>query len=434
MGPGAKLRVAGEGIRRAAGAAGSFVRYVLARFVADGCLTAAAALSYATLVSLVPLIAIAFAVLSAFPIFSDIRDQLLADLFGKFVPEVGAEMEYWFRYFAAGAVKTTTLGVLALAVTVLLMLGAIEDQLHRIWHVRSPRPWLQRILAYWAILTLGPLLLGTALSLPSYLDHLAASHGVHPGAYLGSPLIQSLASFALETIAFTLLYAVIPNCAVRWREALVGGLVTAVLIDLLKLGFIIYIVRLSSYRAVYGALAAIPIFMLWMYIVWGAVLFGAVVAAALPRWRIGSSDGVTATAVERVGLGLALIAELAEQRRKGGALSTAVLAGRLGVSAAATEDDLAFLANAGFVVASASGGWVLARALESVTLLDFYRALGLPLAHGLGAVDAFPWQARIADALHRIAAAEASALTRPLSDVLREPAREPERSLAREGR
>ena len=220
----------------------AFIRYVLARFIRDGCLTAAAALSYTTLVSLVPLIAIILAVLSAFPIFANQRDQLLTDLFGKFVPEVGAELDYWFRYFAGAAVKTTTLGILALAVTVVLLLATVEDQLHNIWHVRSPRPWLQRILAYWAILTLGPLLLGTAFSLPSYLDLVARQHGLDADALLASPWSKHLVSvlpFVLETLAFTLLYELIPNCAVRWREALVGGVVTALLIDALKIGFVL---------------------------------------------------------------------------------------------------------------------------------------------------------------------------------------------------
>ena len=407
-------------LRDAAAAAPRFLRYVVGRFIRDGCLAAAGALSYTTLVSLVPLIAIVFAILSAFPIFAATRDQILAGLFGRFVPEVGAEMDYWFRYFADAAVKTTTIGVLALAVTVLLLLATIEDQLNDIWHVRSSRPWVQRILAYWTIVTLGPLLLGTAFSLPSYLDLVAAQHGLDATAVFGSVgahWLVGLVPFALETIAFTLLYELIPNCAVRWREALAGGVVAAALIDALKLGFTLYIEHLSTYRAVYGALAAIPIFLLWMYVVWSAVLFGAVVSAALPRWRAATPDMAFVVAVERLGLGLALLAELAENRRDGGALATASLAQRLGVSATAAADALTVLERAGFAVAATSGGWVLARALDTLTLLDFYRALGLPLAQSVDAARAFP-QTRIADALHRIAAVEEAALATKLSDVL----------------
>jgi membrane protein len=398
-----------------------FLRYVIARFVADGCMSAAGALSYTTLVSLVPLVAIALAVLSAFPIFADTRDQLLASLFGRFVPEVGAQAEYWFRFFAGAAVRTTTIGILALAVTVLLLLATIEDQLHNIWHVRSHRPWVQRILAYWAIVTLGPLLLGTAFSLPSYLSLAASRHGLDPSALVALPAVRPLVAvlpFVLETIAFTLLYELIPNCAVRWREALAGGVVTAALIDALKAGFVLYIKYLASYRAVYGALAGIPIFLLWMYVVWSAVLFGAVVAAALPRWRAAGSDTASVAAVERLGVGLALLAELGENVRRGGAIATPTLARRLGVATTAVEDALAVLARAGFAIESAAGGWALARSLDSSTLLDFYRALGLPLAQSLDAAQAFPWQTPIAEALHRIAAVEERALTTKLSEVL----------------
>src|SRR5579885_258695 len=395
--------------------------YASRRFITDGCLTAAGALSYTTLVSLVPLIAIAFAVLSGFPIFAPIRDQILGELFGRFVPEVGAEMEYWFRYFAGAEAKTTALGVVALGVTVVLLLATIEDQLQNIWHVHSPRPWLQRILVYWAIMTLGPLLLGVAFSLPSYLGPVAARTGLHPAAILATSWAQRIVAvlpFLLETAVFTLIYALIPNCAVRWREALVGGVVAAVLIDALKLGFVLYISRLSSYRAVYGAMAAIPIFLLWMYIVWSAVLFGAVVAAALPRWRLDTTDTPAATALARLGLGFAVIAEKCEQMRHGGALTSAELVHRLGISTSAIEDDLDALQHAGLVALTASGGWVLARALDAVSLLDFYRALGIPLAQLLDSGDPYPWQARIAEPLHRVAALEAAALSRPLSEVL----------------
>jgi membrane protein len=376
-----------------------FLGYTLRRFIRDGCLSAAGALSYTTLVSLVPLIAIAFAILAAFPIFAATRDKLLADLFGKFVPAVGAEMDYWFRYFADTAVKTTALGVVALGITVVLLLATIEDQLQIIWHVRSSRPWVQRILVYWAIITLGPVLLGVAFSLPAYVSPVAQRTGLVAGALLAAawarPLVELL-PFVLETVVFTLIYGLIPNCRVRWREAAAGGLVAAALIDALKVGFVLYIASLSSYRAVYGALAAIPIFLLWMYIVWAAVLFGAVVAAALPRWRGGRDGAGGATGVARLGLGLALVGALADQRRQGGAVAEARLAERLGVAAAEMADDLALLQRAGFIVPSVGGGWVLARALDSVTLLDFHRALALPLASGRDAAETYARQPRIA--------------------------------------
>jgi membrane protein len=152
-------------IRGVAHDAAAFTVYVVRRFIADGCLMGAGALSYTTLVSLVPLIAIALAIFAAFPIFGDARDKLLELLFKYFVPDVGDEAMWWFKYFASSAAQTTALGVVALAVTAILLLATIEDQLHIIWRSTSPRPWVQRVLVYWTLLTLGPLLLAASFKL-----------------------------------------------------------------------------------------------------------------------------------------------------------------------------------------------------------------------------------------------------------------------------
>ena len=400
-----------------------FVRYTVSTFVGDGCLVGAGALSYTTLVALVPITAIALAVLSVFPVFADKRDALLASLFQAFVPEVSGEVEWWFRYFAGTSASTTTIGVLALAITVVLLLATIEDQLHRIWRVQTHRPWVQRILSYWAILTLGPLLLGVSFSLPGYISLIARNTGLaayEPSGLWDDPTMRSflrMLPFLLETMAFTLIYELIPNCSVRWREAFVGGLVAAALLEGLKSGFVLYVSYLSTYRVVYGALAAIPIFLLWMYVAWSAVLFGAVVAAALPQWRIDEQAKDVKPAAHRLGLGLAFLAELAAQMRQGGTLPTLAIAERLGIPTAAVDDDLSLLRDAGFV-AAADGGWVLARSLEGATLIDLYRALGLPLATTLREEGGLPWQARIAAALQRVAGAERDALALPLSELV----------------
>jgi membrane protein len=399
----------------------SFTRAAVWRFIGDGCLTGAGALSYTSLVALVPLTAIALAVLSAFPVFADARDQLLAYVFHSFVPEVGAEVEWWFRYFAGTSARTTTIGILALAITAVLLLATIEDQLHHIWRVKSPRPWVQRILAYWAILTLGPLLLGVSFSLPSYIDLFVRDVGLNPAAFTQEVGVQRLlrvVPMLLEVLVFTLIYALIPNCSVRWREAAAGAVVAALLIEGLKIGFAIYLASFSSYRAVYGALAAIPIFLLWMYVAWAAVLFGAVVAAALPQWRIDEQAKDTKPGAHRLGIGLALLAELEGQRRVGGALPTAALAKKLGLTTPTVDEDLSLLRRAAFVTQAADGGWLLARDLDAATLLDLYRALDLPLAGSLREEASFPWQRRVAAAIERIAVAETEALGLRLGDLV----------------
>src|SRR5207302_11152407 len=142
--------------------------------------------------------------------------------------------------------------------------------------------------------------------------------------------LARIVPFVLELIACTLLYCVIPNCAVRWRDGLAGAAVAAIAIEILKIGFAIYIGSMSSYQTVYGALAAIPIFLLWMYVSWMAVLLGAVVAANLPTWRVDERLAHLSTGGVRLGFSLALIAALGRAQRRGAARRIGALAVELG--------------------------------------------------------------------------------------------------------
>jgi len=403
----------------------AFSRHVALRFIKDGCFTSAGALSYTTLVSLIPLTAIVLAVLSAFPIFADTRDQMLATLFTNFVPQIGTEIEWWFRYFAGVALKTTAFGVVALAFTSILLLAAIEEQLNAIWRVTAARPWFQRVLIYWTILTLGPILLGVGLSFSGYFDLIAQRMGFSQqlGDLLTRTWFHSLARllpFVLEAVTLVLVYCLIPNRTVRWREALVGGVIAALLIEPLKIGFGIYILQLSTYRAVYGALAAIPIFLAWMYILWCVILVGAVIAAALPEWRVDESLPKAPVSTPRLGLALALLAELFAQSRRGGMVGTPELAQRMGVNVALVDEHLALLKPKGLVAQTAEGCWVLARQPENVMLMDIYEALKLPLAANWRGDQEEAWHPRVASAIQHIVEGETAALRVPLGPILAE--------------
>jgi membrane protein len=426
-------------VRRRLATAAGFSRYALARFNQDRCFAAAGALSYTTLVSLVPLGVIAFAILSIFPVFGAVRQQMLAMVFRDFVPTIGEQAAYWFESFANSAAQTTAVGLIGIAGTGILLLATVEDQLNLIWRIRVPRPWVYRILVYWTLLTLGPLLIGSSLTLSTYFE-LAARH-----AGLDPEQIATLASswqteigrwlpFALEFIACTLTYCIIPNCAVRWRDAALGGVVAAVSIQLLKLGFSTYILTVSSYQTVYGALAVVPIFLLWLYISWMAVLLGAVVAANLPTWRIDERLGQLGVGGVQLGLALALIAALARaQRSAAAARRTPGLARELGVPTTALAEHLNRLAQAGFVAPTQAGGWVLAWNPESATLFDLYRALDLPLARGWALRQQAPWQARVEPAMDRIVDAETRAMQVSLAELIAEtekPAVTPLRAIA----
>jgi membrane protein len=261
------------------------------QFIKNRCLIAASALSYTTIVSLIPLVAIVLAIFSGFPFFTVARDRFLTALLDNFAPDVGEQAASWFQTVATSAAQTTAIGAGALVVTSILLLLTIEDHMQEIWEIPNSRPWRQRVLAYWVVLTLGPMLIGIGFSLPSYLDgvarHLGASLAfVNLGRTPWWGGLDMILSFLLETVAFTMLYGLIPNCRVFFRDSIAGALLAAVLMEILKFLFGVFVSRFSSYGTVYGALAGIPIFLLWMYIFWAVVLLGAELAAGLRYLRM----------------------------------------------------------------------------------------------------------------------------------------------------
>jgi membrane protein len=410
---------------RIAARAAAFGLYSLRRFNADGCFAASGALSYTTLVSLVPLAVIALGSLSSFPIFAPVRDRLLQLVLVNFVPSIGEQAAWWFRAFAASATQTTAIGAAGIAATGILLLVTVEDQLNLIWRVTAPRPWVQRILAYWTLVTLGPILVGVSLSLSTYFEIAArqAGFGQEAMAWLASSWLHGLARAVpalLEFAALTLLFCLMPNCAVRWRDGALGAVMAAAAIEILKVGFSIYIGATSFYNTVYGALAIIPIFLLWMYISWTAVLLGAVVAAALPNWRIDERMGAVPAGGVRLGLSLALIAALARAQRRGETRSTPALGAELGLATTVIDEHIKPLAAAGFAAHTQEGRWVLAWSPECATLHDLYEALRLPLAGRWTEHVSAPWQRQVAPVMDRLTKAETAAMQITIAALIAE--------------
>jgi membrane protein len=376
------------------------------------------------LLSLVPLGVIALGVLSAFPAFDAVRRELLDFAFRNFVPAISEQAAWWFQYFAASAGRATAIGIVGTVATGILLLVTVEDQLNALWRVTTSRPWGQRVLAYWTLMTLGPLLVGMSVTLSTYLDTAAREAGLDPEALAeftgGWPhLLVRLVPFGLELVACTLLYCLIPNTAVRWRDAVIGAAVAALAIEILKVAFGIYI-GMVSYQIVYGAIAAIPIFLLWMYVSWMAVLLGAVVAANLSTWRVDERLAHLSAGGVRLGFALALIAALARAHQRGATCGTAALAIELGVPASVVNEHLQALTRAGLTAATQGGTWVLTWDPESATLHDLYGALGLPLAGSWAARPLAPWQAQVAPAMERIIRMESAAMRVTLASLLAE--------------
>ncbi|QGZ61142.1 YihY family inner membrane protein [Paraburkholderia acidisoli] len=268
----------------------------LARFAArrsreDRIPQVAGSLTFTTLLSLVPLATVAFALFTAFPIFASFQASLQGFLADHLMPaQINSQIFLYLNQFASKAKGLTTMGMIVLFVTSVMTMMTVESAFNVIWRVRKARPFAQRVLVYWAILTLGPILIGVSLSISSYVftRSVAIATEQHVSGVIDWMLMG--ATLPLTAFAFTILYMYLPNTRVQWRDALVGGIGAAIAFELAKRGFGYYVRRIPTYTAVYGAFAAAPLFLLWMYLSWFITLVGAMVTSALPEIRTGRFD------------------------------------------------------------------------------------------------------------------------------------------------
>jgi membrane protein len=355
----------------------AFAVFLGRRFVEDRCFETASGLAYATVFAMVPFAAAVFGVISTFPVFEAWSDQLTAFLFSNFVPAAARTVETYVRDSADSASKMTLAGVIGLLVVALLLMKGIEDTFNRIWRVPTGRGPLARFLMYWAALTLGPILVVVSLALSSYLFSMPLLAG---GALGAGPLLKTT-PFLLVLAGFTCAYLIVPNRAVRWRDALAGGLLAAVLFELAKSGLSLYLRQVPTYEQIYGALAVIPIFLLWVYLSWIAVLLGATLAAALSAFRYMPSERRLPEGLELLGM-LRLLARFAEAQVRGQGVEIDELR-RLEPS---LSDDalmhlLERLTALRVVSRGEAGGWLLVRDLDQMSVVEIYRGakLRLPL-------------------------------------------------------
>ncbi|HET6788237.1 MAG TPA: YihY family inner membrane protein [Aquabacterium sp.] len=251
------------------------------RFREDQLGVTAGSLTFTTTIALVPLMTVMLALFSAFPMFSRFRKALETQFLAGFVPDaIAKQVMIMLTRFADKASQLGGVGLIALGVTAMLLMLTIDHTLNAIWRVRRRRPIAQRVLVYWAALTLGPLLLGASLSVSSYL--VSASRGWVGALPGGVGFLLGSVVFVLQTAGFAALFRYVPNTHVRWEHALSGGLFVSVGLELAQKGLAVYLSKVPVYATIYGAFAALPIFLVWIYLSWLIVLLGAVVAAYAP--------------------------------------------------------------------------------------------------------------------------------------------------------
>ncbi|MDP2817560.1 MAG: YihY family inner membrane protein [Polaromonas sp.] len=256
------------------------------RFREDHMGLTASSLTFTTSIALVPFFTVALAIFTAFPMFSKLQGALQVWLVNSLIPDnISRQVLGYLTQFARQANKLGVAGLAVLLGTAIALILTIDRTLNGIWRVKKPRPLAQRVLIYWAAITLGPLVLGASLAVTSYV--ISGSRGVVSTMPGGLRVLLDILQFFLLAGGMAALYRYVPNTFVRWSHAWVGGLFVAAGIELAKKLLSLYLSSVPTYSLVYGAFATLPILLVWIYVAWVIVLLGAVIAAYLPSLLAG---------------------------------------------------------------------------------------------------------------------------------------------------
>jgi membrane protein len=265
----------------------AFVRGVVARLTGTGLARTAAALSFTTLLGMVPLFTVAFVYVARYPLFQQWQDALEPFLLRHMLPGSGSAVRGYLTEFTSKAGKLQGVSIAVVIVTAMLLVATVEREINAIWGAREPRWWLRRVAVYVLGVTAGPLLIGAAVYSTTWLVEVSVAQV--PFVSRAVPFIATPFAVAITTLAFTLLYALLPARRVPLRAAFWGGLFAALGFEVAKFGFRVYVTTVPTYQIVYGTLSVLPLFLVWIYVSWYVILVGAAVAATLaeggPRGR-----------------------------------------------------------------------------------------------------------------------------------------------------
>lgn len=349
--------------------------FVIKRFEQDQCRDKAGSLTYTTMLALVPILTVFLVILSSIPALSSARAQIQQTIYSNLLPSSSSQVTQYLNDFAEKSTNLTAVGVIFLFVTAVMTLSTIEQSFNQVWKVRRPRGGVVGFMRYWTIISLGPILLGAAFALSSALTSLELLNRNVAGYSVDWAIWIQLTSFVLTCAGFTFLYWLIPNCKVPVKEAAIAGVVIGILFELLKSSFGFVMSNFTSYDQVYGAFAALPVFLLWIYLSWNLILLGVELSYALTVFH--SVDHLPRHPV----LALLDILQLFYNRQKTGDTVLDIEAMQiLGRGEVEKWTEYAEILHSNELIQKTeSGDYVLSRNLDEVDFWTFYKTLPYPL-------------------------------------------------------
>src|SRR3954468_16950456 len=374
-----------RGLMKQLRAAWEFVLALVTRFREERATQTAGSLTYTSLLSLVPLLTVALGISSAFPVFEDWTGSLQLFILENVLPDTPAvdTIVTQINSFTENAGRLTAIGIAGFIVTSVMLMLTVDNALNRIFRVQRRRTILHNVFIYWAVITLGPLLIGASLS-ATYMA-VRESFGALQLDIVGDALLGAI-PFLLTCVALTLLYGVVPARSVEWQHALLGGVLAGIAFEIAKRGFAIYLTRVPTYTLIYGAFATIPIFLIWLYLSWLVVLTGAVFTAMLPVF--GRKPERHRVPGEELADALGVLGALARAHEHGDVLPLNPLARSQRLPPDRCEEIPVRAATRGWVARTERDGWVLARDASQIKVADVYRsfvydadAVGVPPDH-----------------------------------------------------
>ncbi|OTG85630.1 hypothetical protein B9T31_10740 [Acinetobacter sp. ANC 4558] len=266
-----------------------FVLFVLRRFEADRCREMSGSLTYTTLFAVVPMLTVFLVIISSIKALEPARQQLQQLIYSNFLPKTTIAFDKALSAFTDKSSNLTIIGVLFLFFTTVMMLTSIETVFNRIWRVKETRGGILGFMRYWTIISLGPILLGSAFVISSTLASLNVLSNNFAGYELDGAFVLWSISFALTVLGFFILYWTIPNRNVPIKAAFISGIFASVIFELLKNLFGNIMTNFTSYQIIYGAFAAIPIFLLWVFLTWNIILLGVEISYAITAFHAGKN-------------------------------------------------------------------------------------------------------------------------------------------------